>query len=295
MPITKPPSKHPCVFKYHANGNDFVVTDDNSLVATTSMRKKLAHRKLGIGCDQILFIQQNDNKTTCAFFNQDGSEATLCLNGLYVVANHLQKSSTPAMTIHTKKAAYNLIQTAHEIAITIPPTNLKKPEALNISLPNQSTTISCHHLDVGNQHLIISVPETKLQTFPLEKIGHALQHTPLFPKGVNVSIITYQPNHKKIKMRIFERGAGLTLSCGSAALAAFHYTKTLHKVIHSLTIEQPGGSLTIHHAKENEKLLFKSNSTFVAKIYWAQSQETTPSSLAQNSEQPAANEPNHHN
>lgn len=295
MPTTIPPNKPACLFKYHANGNDFVVTHDHNLVATRNIRKKLAHRKLGIGCDQILFIQQSDNKTTCAFFNQDGSEASLCLNGLYVVANHLQTSTPSTMVVHTKKAAYNIVQTSNEIAIAIPPTSLKKPETLNISLPNQSTPISCYHLDVGNQHLIISVPEPKLQTFPLEEFGHTLQHNPLFPTGINVSILTYQPKQKKIKMRIFERGTGLTLSCGSAALAAFHHTQTLHKVIHSLTIEQPGGSLTIHYAKESEKLIFKSNSTFVAKIYWALSPETTPSSLAQKSEQPATNELSHHN
>ena len=150
MPTTTPPSKPACLFKYHANGNDFVVTHDHNLVTTSSIRKKLAHRKLGVGCDQILFIQHDSDKTTCAFFNQDGSEAALCLNGLYVVANHLQTSSTPPSVIHTKKAAYNLIKDHNQLAIVIPPASLTPPEALNITPSNQDTPISCHLVDVGN-------------------------------------------------------------------------------------------------------------------------------------------------
>ena len=75
--------------KAHTNGNDFILLED-STIDKTSFAQRIAHRKFGIGCDQVIFYNRSSDQTaSCTFYNQDGSEADLCLNGVYALANHL--------------------------------------------------------------------------------------------------------------------------------------------------------------------------------------------------------------
>ena len=284
-----------CVYKYHANGNDFVVTDNATVITHATHRKQLAHRKFGIGCDQILYIKKKDSKVHCFFYNQDGHEASLCLNGLYVVACHLHTYDTCPTLIYTQKGSYPITIHKDHLKITVPTPTLAQPQPIQIHDTELNPSASCYLVDVGNQHIIILVPKEIIASFPLEKIGKKLQKDRRFPESINVSVITYQPDKETIQMRTFERGVGLTLSCGSAALAAALTIQTIHKVVHSLHIQQPGGNLIIHRNNSEENWQLQSNCSYVATVYWAPPQASPPSSVAQMSALSAATEQGHDN
>lgn len=256
------------VHKYHANGNDFILTETEACITTLSARKKLADRKTGIGCDQILFLQHNQTITRCTFYNQDGNAASLCLNGLYVVSQHLiNHYGESDYLIETEKAIYKTTWHQDTLSLTIPATSCQQVTRYDIPLKKWQT-YTAHHVNVGNPHLLINVPENELNSFPLDQVGQALQTCRPFLDGVNVSCITENKQNETIFMRIFERGVGITESCGSAALATAYLIEQQNKY-KKVQIEQPGGTITLVKPElvDNQiAWLLQSNCCHVAKI-----------------------------
>ena len=256
------------VHKYHANGNDFILTENADCITTLKARKTLADRKLGIGCDQILFLQHNPSITRCTFYNQDGHSASLCLNGLYVVSQHLRNNyGEQNYSIEAEKDTYltDLKEQSH--ALHIPKATRKHFSEFKIPF-DEWKTYPAYHIDVGNPHLIILVPENELNAFPLKQLGKALQTCPPFIDGVNVSCLANDFTTPQTSMRIFERGVGLTESCGSAALSATYLIEH-HTNKDNICIQQPGGKIQLHKPDKSHPdsaWLFQSRCCYVAKI-----------------------------
>lgn len=246
--------------KIHTNGNDFLVIEsDDPALKQAAFVQKIADRHYGIGCDQVLFTAQKDNHTLCQFYNQDGSKANLCLNGVYAVANHLPSIAnkkrwhinTPMSTISTEG------QENHN-AINIPTSILQQCEKKTIAnLPLGPGHINTFFVDVGNQHLIFAYQDS--QSIDLKELGHTLQQHPDFPNGINVSIY-HQSDAETLQIRTYERGVGPTLSCGSAALSVFLTQEKQQK----WQLRQPGGLTLLH--RHSCHIAMQASSQYVATV-----------------------------
>ena len=229
--------------KAHTNGNDFILLEDLS-IDRTSLAQRIAHRKFGIGCDQVIFYNLNSDQTaSCTFYNQDGSEAGLCLNGVYALASHLFQKTQKSWKIATEHHQFSMRKTESDnlfldfgtdIVDAIRPLTLAALQAT--IAPDTAYCVS-----VGNHHLVI--PTTHVNKYPLSTLAETVAEQNHFPDGINISI--FEETKGIITMRTHERGAGLTLGCGSAALSVFMLMHK-HKGTKEATIKQPGGTVTLH-------------------------------------------------
>src|SRR3990167_2849230 len=207
-------------WKMHGLGNDFVVI--NALNAILNHRSlpipQLAHRQCGIGFDQMLIIEpSNQADYACHIYNGDGSEANQCGNGLRCVAPYLHEQNIEKkyhFTIETKGGIFPVsIQNYDHIRVEmgVPTTrlqtiDLKEQKALPITV-----------VSVANDHAVLRVP--LLEETPVVQLGKEISSHPLFSVGTNVGFMEVI-DQKHIKLRVYERGAGETLACGSNACAA---------------------------------------------------------------------------
>jgi diaminopimelate epimerase len=224
-----------------ALGNDFVLIQESHLASplTSSHIRWIAHRRQGIGCDQVILIKNvPDADAHLSFYNADGTEASACGNGTRCVAKYLDKESgliqTPSFVSHFWKK---------EDKITI---SLKTPL---FSPPLLLPLGKAYPVDVGNPHLVIFTHN--LELVPLEKLALTLQP----PEGVNIEIAqVMSPTH--IKVKVWERGVGFTPACGSGACAVGSVSLKLGLIEKSpVLIEMEGGLLEMEWTEGNPLLL----------------------------------------
>lgn len=219
-------------FKMDGLGNDFVIIDQRNQNYNLSKDQiiKICDRNF-IGCDQLIFIQKSDRKDAeLEFYNSDGSVSGACGNGTRCVADLLSKENnnnkiilwTSSGTLKSKILGDNLVETE----IGIPKTNwdeipLNKDlntENLNIKIVNKNNIehIGGTAVNVGNPHIVFFVDN--IEDYDLKKIGPEVENHNYFPEKCNVTLAKVV-NKKIIKVKVWERGAGLTKACGTAACA----------------------------------------------------------------------------
>ena len=219
-------------FKMDGLGNDFVIIDQRNQNYNLSKDQiiKICDRNF-IGCDQLIFIQKSDRKDAeLEFYNSDGSVSGACGNGTRCVADLLSKENnnnkiilwTSSGTLKSKILGDNLVETE----IGIPKTNwdeipLNKDlntENLNIKIVNKNNIehIGGTAVNVGNPHIVFFVDN--IENYDLKKIGPEVENHNYFPEKCNVTLAKVV-NKKLIKVKVWERGAGLTKACGTAACA----------------------------------------------------------------------------
>lgn len=231
------------VHKMETNGNDFLLFEAGTISLSDEHIQKLAHRRLGLGCDQVLQIQHTSTQTVdCTFHNQDGSHADMCLNGTYALAQHLHLQKNAPWQIKTKHSTIRSQMSEQGLLIHIPKSLCSPPKT--IDLGNHT---SAHWVKTGNEHLIITTT-LDIGNFALHEQIINLQKTGLFPNGINVSVTSF-PKRNACVMKTHERGVGLTQACGSAGLAVF----SLHKqpVNIPMTIHQPGGVVVFTETEDS--------------------------------------------
>ncbi len=223
--------------KMHGLGNDFVVLDKitQNFNLSTKLITAIADRRLGIGCDQVLIAEaptEPDMDFFLRIYNQDGSEARQCGNGARCFARFIQDSGLSPKTslqVGTLSGSIklNLLEDNQvSVKMGVPqflptqiPTLLSPKQGFEYEMNLEGIALPkrCHILSMGNPHCVITV--ANIHEAEVENIGKQLQNPAIFPEGVNVSFV--QPMAKNhILLRTFERGAGETPSCGSAACAA---------------------------------------------------------------------------
>ena len=219
-------------FKMDGLGNDFVIIDQRTqnYNLTKDQIIKICDRKF-IGCDQLILIQKSDEKDAgLEFYNSDGSISGACGNGTRCVADLLSKENNDKeITIQTSSGVLksqilggNLVETE----IGIPKTNwdeipLNKnldTKNLNIKIVNKNNIehMGGTSVNVGNPHIIFFVDN--IEDYDLKKIGPEIENHNYFPEKCNVTLAKII-NKKLIKVKVWERGAGLTKACGTAACA----------------------------------------------------------------------------
>ena len=220
--------------KMHGLGNDFIILDarDGKHLPDTDGMRLLANRHTGIGCDQIMILQTSATGADVRLdmLNADGSVAGACGNGTRCVADiimhEMHKSDITIETIsgtlsawhHRREGDVPLISVDMGMVRTgwrdIPLAEAANTAELELGpvAPDKATCQS-----VGNPHAVMFVDD--VAAIDLLDIGPQLEHHPLFPDRANIEIVTVL-SQNKLRMRVWERGAGITMACGSGACAA---------------------------------------------------------------------------
>jgi diaminopimelate epimerase len=252
--------------KMHGLGNDFIVVDKRSsaLMKLSQLSKKLCDRRFGIGADQLLLLQKSRRADfKMRIFNADGSEVEMCGNGIRCLAKYIwdkkltgrrqnQKTitvETPAGIIIPKKSG-TLIEVdmgepvleGRKIPVTI------KGTIINHTLKIKKDTFKMTCVSMGNPHTVIIVKN--VSSVPLDSWGPMIENHKLFPEKTNVEFVQIM-NSKSIKMRVWERGAGETLACGTGASAAGVASVLLGLTRRSVHVRLPGGKLLIEWNSED--------------------------------------------
>ena len=251
-------------FKMDGLGNDFVIIDNRQKVTdlTKGQIIKICDRNF-IGCDQLILIEK-DEKTDAnlKFFNSDGGESGACGNGTRCVADLISKEKNDKTVIFTTLSGNlkseiledNIVTTEIGKAKTkwndIPLSNELNTKNLNIKIKdlNNKEHSGGTAINVGNPHVIFFVDN--LEDFNIAKIGPEIENQKIFPEKCNVTIAKVI-NRNLIKVKVWERGAGLTKACGTAACAAAFAGKLNNLTDNNLDIEFETGKLSIFIDEKN--------------------------------------------
>ncbi len=245
-------------FKMDGLGNDFVIIDTRQKIINLTKEQiiKICDRNF-IGCDQLILVKKNETSDAALeFYNSDGGVSGACGNGTRCVANLLSKESDKKEIILTTLSgdlksqiiAEKLVSTEIGIARTrwneIPLSKDLDTNDLKIKLIdlNKNEFFGGTAVNVGNPHVIFFVDNN--ENFEIKKIGPEIENHSLFPEKCNVTLATIV-NRELINVRVWERGAGLTKACGTAACATAFAAKQNSLANEKVDIEFSTGRLSI--------------------------------------------------
>ena len=258
--------------KYHGLGNDFILIDnraDAEPIISSEQAVKVCDRHFGIGADGVIFALPGQDGTdyTMRIFNSDGSEPEMCGNGIRCLAQFIADlEGTNAKTeyrIHTLAGVMiPKIEGEGKVKVDMGmpqllaaqiPTTLAEADQKVINTPlevaGQSWDVTC--VSMGNHHCITFVED--VAAIPLERIGPQFEHHPAFPKRTNTEFIqVVRPDY--LKMRVWERGAGITMACGTGACASVVAGVLTGKSDRKATVELPGGCLEIEWSEQEQRV-----------------------------------------
>nr|WP_244670122.1 diaminopimelate epimerase [Coxiella endosymbiont of Amblyomma nuttalli] len=246
--------------KMHTLGNDFVVIDatKQSVTLTTSQIQKIANRRLGVGCDQLLVIEcpkKNVVHFHFRIFNADGSEVGQCGNGACCIARFIRAqklSDYDELLISTINDTLELrIRPDDKISVKmgIPQFDPRDIPFITAQISNtyeikaEDQIVKLGVVNIGNPHAIIPVEHIDAEQVSI--LGLCLSTHELFPEGINVGFMRVI-NSQTIQLRVYERGTGETLACGSGACAAVAIGRRLGLLQQKqIMVSQSGGNLII--------------------------------------------------
>jgi diaminopimelate epimerase len=252
--------------KMHGLGNDFMVLDlsADAPLPSAAQWRALADRRTGVGFDQALVLQPPRRAGTDAFyriFNADGSEVEQCGNGARCVAALLQKRRPGNERTLRLDSAGGLLS-ARILADGLVTVNMGIPQFAPAALPfdaparasSYALQVNGEHIEfgavsIGNPHAVLRVAD--VATAPVERIGRALQSERHFPRRVNVGFMQIL-DPAGIRLRVYERGVGETLACGTGACAAVAVGRDLELLGADVQVHVPGGTLGVHWGGEGE-------------------------------------------
>ncbi|MDQ3660340.1 MAG: diaminopimelate epimerase [Actinomycetota bacterium] len=249
--------------KYQGIGNDFVMLSDlhDELKLTAHLAAQLCDRHFGVGADGVIRVGpgRDGAELFMDYLNSDGSTGEMCGNGircLAVFARHEGLSSSEQMVIGTR-AGNKMVEISGEhvrVDMGAPifepaliPVRWDGTNALQMKLELNSQLVvdevvelAC--LSMGNPHAVLFT--TDVEDAPVRTLGPLLERHPAFPQGTNVSFVDPSPS-AEIRMRVWERGSGETLACGTGACAAAVASRLLAGSSEQTTVVLPGGRLGV--------------------------------------------------
>jgi diaminopimelate epimerase len=241
--------------KFEALGNDFMLVDARltTFAPTPEQVQRLGHRQLGVGFDQLLILRRSEGAAVrIEIHNHDGSPAEQCGNGMRAVALylHLEGELSPAARFETPAGPVEVVFTdAERISATLPPPRFDPPPASPLARGQrweehrQGLDLALNYVDLGNPHLVIELASPVTSEL-LDSIGAEFSHHPFLPSGANVSLAQVVDS-ERIRLSVYERGAGPTLACGSGACATAVSLMGQGRVGQTVCVDQPGGRLVI--------------------------------------------------
>jgi len=245
--------------KMQGAGNDFVIIDAVTQVVdlSTAHIKRIADRRRGVGCDQVLLLSPPDNPDAdfrYSIFNADGSRAGQCGNGARCVGRFLREKKL------TRQRELTLLTDGEPLSLSITEDGRVfaglaapkfSPESVPFSasetaaqypLEVQGQNLSVGVLSMGNPHAILMVDDC--DSAPVSSLGPLIESHERFPDRVNVGFLQVN-SRNDAKLRVYERGVGETEACGSGACAAAVHGIQLGLLDPDVTLQLPGGKLTV--------------------------------------------------
>ncbi|MBB4615118.1 diaminopimelate epimerase [Novosphingobium taihuense] len=234
--------------KMHGLGNDFVVIDarEAPVPMTTRRAAALADRRTGIGCDQLIVLEPSDvADVRMRIFNNDGSEVEACGNASRAVGLLLGGTQS----IETLGGLIRSEAGADGVSVDMGSPRFDWQEIpLSYAMDTLELPVGWEELEnpvgvnVGNPHAVFFVPDA--DAVELERLGPIIENDPVFPERVNVNVASLVgPDH--LKLRVWERGAGLTRACGTGACATAVAAMRRKLTGRKVRVDLPGGPLTI--------------------------------------------------
>jgi diaminopimelate epimerase len=239
--------------KMHGLGNDFVIVDarEQSVAMTPQLARKIADRHLGVGCDQLILVGKSDKAdVSMRIWNHDGGEVESCGNAArcVVALTHAKTIETPAGVIQGEAAG-------DEVEVT-----MRDPrfgwDDIPISYAVDTSSLPfvwgpLKHgfaVNVGNPHVVFFVDDP--DAINLDQRGPEIENDPAFPERINVHVASVRDDG--VHMRSWERGAGLTLACGTGACATAVAAIATKRATSPVTVHMPGGTVTVSWAPGEE-------------------------------------------
>ncbi|BFM09350.1 diaminopimelate epimerase [Halioxenophilus aromaticivorans] len=255
--------------KMHGLGNDFMVIDAISQQPQLdgAAIRKLADRQFGIGFDQLLLVEcptKPDVDFRYRIYNADGSEVENCGNGARCFAKFVRDrrlTGKSSIAVQTANGIMTLnVQADGRISADmgapilapqeVPIQQTEQACVYTLELDNQ--TIEFGAASMGNPHAVLVVDN--VETAPVESLGPKLETHPMFPNRVNVGFMQVLARNE-ISLRVFERGVGETLACGTGACAAAVVGQLQGLLDSQVTVHLPGGDLTIQWPGPGQSLI----------------------------------------
>jgi diaminopimelate epimerase len=255
--------------KMHGCGNDFVVLDLLTQHFQLKDRhvRKLADRHFGIGCDQVLVVEtptRFDVDFRYRIFNADGNEVEQCGNGARCFARYVRDkrlTGKDRIRVETLAGIIELQITRNKQVIVDMGAPRLEPAEIPLLAPTRELVyalqVGDQRLEVGavsmgNPHAVLVVDDVR--TAPVATLGPAIENHPDFPQRVNAGFMQVL-NTGEINLRVFERGAGETLACGTGACAAVVSGQLRGLLGRQVQVNLPGGSLTIEWQGEGQPVM----------------------------------------
>ncbi len=230
----------------HGLGNDFVLIDarEQPLAMTPALAKAVADRRTGIGCDQLIVIERSSAADLkMRIWNQDGGEVESCGN-----ASRCVVALTGAATIRTAGGTVGGAAQGNQVEVAMPPPRFEwdaiplaysmDTAALPLAWDDLANPMA---LNVGNPHVVFFVD--RIDEEKLGELGPRIEHDPAFPERINVNVSAI--TDEGIELRTWERGAGLTLACGTGACATAVAAIVQRKATSPVRVAMKGGELMI--------------------------------------------------
>ena len=256
--------------KMQGTGNDFVLLDAlrHPVRVTPALARRLCDRRFGVGADQVLVLAKSavaDFKML--IYNADGSQVEMCGNGIRCLARYaFDRGHTKKrrMTVETlagvrtpviERGAVRVDMGAPILDAALIPTKAKGrviDQPFSLKAPKNEVNLEMTCVSMGNPHAVIFVDDA--DAVPLEEWGPVIEHSPFFPKRTNVEFVQMK-NPDQARVRVWERGSGATLACGTGACAvgvAGVLTGRFHRAV---TLSLPGGDLNVEWAADNRVYL----------------------------------------
>jgi diaminopimelate epimerase len=269
--------------KMHGLGNDFVIVDcrEAPLALDVSAMRRLGDRHFGVGFDQLLTIEKARDPS-CAFaygiWNTDGSTARQCGNGVRCVARWLVRAGALDATGRVRlespsgPIAIELLDDGRVRAemgeprfapASIPLVADEEQDRYPIDVAGREIEIGA--VSMGNPHALVEVDD--VADAPVESLGPQIEHAPAFPERCNVGFAQVR-SRNAIALRVWERGVGETLACGSGACAAMAVLRQRGRVDIDVAVTLPGGTLDISWVGPGEPVWMTGPATFVFEGEW---------------------------
>ena len=254
--------------KMNGLGNDFVVIETRtaSFSPTPDEVRAIANRETGIGCDQLIVVEPSETADAhVRFWNADGEEVSACGNGTRCVGWLLMQASGQNEAVIETQAGRLIATRAGERLVSvdmgepgldwqeIPLSEAHDTQALEIALYDHADVMApAGCVSMGNPHVVFFVPDA--ESVPVARIGPVVERHPLFPQHVNVGFAQIVARDR-IRLRVWERGAGLTRACGTGACAALVAAARRDLTGRFATLELDGGELFIEWREDGHVIM----------------------------------------
>lgn len=244
--------------KYQGLGNDFIFMEDfggNLLGRGEMLAQALCHRQFGIGADGLVFITKEAGLYTMRIFNADGTEAEMCGNAVRCLAHYLLDHGYvqgPVFQVGTMSGAKEIRLADEWYVVDMGEPDFSFSQGQPVEIVSHGVAWQAYPVSMGNPHGVVFVDD--LATFDLATWGPRLEHAEVWPSGANIEFTqVLSPN--QIEVKVWERGAGATLACGTgacaAAVVASRLGLTQELTAGAIRVSLPGGVLAIHAGVDN--------------------------------------------